>query len=177
MKTFVVYVDGHEQAEPIAAEDYYKAMMIAEAKYPSRRVQVYLSVMGWHWFNFWYSTRMKYNVAVHEQKKEAVNASCHAEALRLAKAKHERGHVMVSLCLEANPKVKIKYYEFSTYEMGCGAECLSGVTTRYSFGDTLAEAKAMLVNIVGCTDTYFDDPAYTTVKEITEKEFRDKSEI
>ena len=46
MKAYCVYVDGVEQAEPIAAADYNKAVMIAEAKYPNRRVQVYLSVMG-----------------------------------------------------------------------------------------------------------------------------------
>lgn len=53
MKTFVVYVNGLEQTEPIAAADYDKAVMIAEAKYPNRRVQVYLSVMGWHWVCLW----------------------------------------------------------------------------------------------------------------------------
>lgn len=42
MKTYVVYVNGHEQLDPISAHNHDEAMMIAMAKYPNKLVRVFL---------------------------------------------------------------------------------------------------------------------------------------
>ena len=46
MHQYIVYVDGVEQRESIAADCHDKAMMIARVKYPYGHVKVYESVMG-----------------------------------------------------------------------------------------------------------------------------------
>lgn len=65
----------------------------------------------------------------------------------------------------------MKYYKFEVYEVGRGAECFSFTNYYYSKGIDLSEAKQNLVKEVGCIKTYFDDPEYTKVIEITKNEY------
>ena len=61
----------------------------------------------------------------------------------------------------------MKHFKFETYSCGNGAECLSGMDVEIVSAKTLEEAKAILVKKIGCTDTYFDDPYYTTITEFS----------
>ena len=60
-------------------------------------------------------------------------------------------------------KSKMRTWKFVTYVPGSGAECLSGDEEFISSGTTLKEAKATLVEEVGCTKDFFDDPKYTRI--------------
>ena len=69
----------------------------------------------------------------------------------------------------------MKYFHFSVYEPGGGAEHLSGNAGYYACGEDLDSAKRTLVKEVGCTADYFDDPHFVKVRETSETEYRSKN--